>query len=475
MTNIEVRIDGEPIDLVESARLPVALTNPHLSYETIPNSLAAVPNIPFSLRNQQLFEFAEMPQAGNQLRRYLCEMVYNGSQAYRGLAWVKSSNPATGYQLEVSDDLDYFFGEFQNLTLDELDLGSIPLPDPLTPTVSHDGQLALCFPTIVNPDYYGTNGASVGYGGRVNPYSEGAYTEDGPLVPMLLVNYLLHRIGQLTGVTLSGSYLTHPTWSKLILTNWRALDGDTEVTVNRHVPAWTIPQFIIELRKVPNLEYIFDATEKRLTINFWEEKLSLQPIHDWTGKATPGHDKYPEKNRRLLLTFELDGNDSLMKDKPEAMADYLTPPEAVMGTIEVGLVKVTLRLSTFLIDDVTGLPMARQSGVTSQFNQLGVGTAPRLLFWHGLVGGLPIALPELDGISLYLSGPQGIAATSWKHTEAMRMDMFYLKKGFILTETDLARLDFTRSIHYRGLNYLVAHVAGELPATKEFTCLLVKT
>ncbi len=54
------------------------------------------------------------------------------------------------------------------------------------------------------------------------------------------------------------------------------------------------------------------------------------------------------------------------------------------------------------------------------------------------------------------------------------MGMFYLKKGFVLSETDLARLDFTRSVHYRGLNYLVAHVAGELPATKEFTCLLVK-
>jgi hypothetical protein len=168
-----------------------------------------------------------------------------------------------------------------------------------------------------------------------------------------------------------------------------------------------------------------------------------------------------------------------MKDKPAAMADYLTPPEAVMGTIEVGLAKVSLRLSTFLLDDVTGLPMARQTGVTSQFNQLGVSTAPRLLFWHGLATGTdandyPTALPVLDGISLYLTGPQGIAATSWKHTEDMRLGMFYLKKGFVLSETDLARLDFTRSIHYRGLNYLVAHVAGELPATKEFTCLLVK-
>jgi hypothetical protein len=52
--------------------------------------------------------------------------------------------------------------------------------------------------------------------------------------------------------------------------------------------------------------------------------------------------------------------------------------------------------------------------------------------------------------------------------------MFYPKKIFVLSETDLALLDFSKLVHYNGLNYLVAHVAGELPVTKEFSCLLVK-
>jgi len=126
------------------------------------------------------------------------------------------------------------------------------------------------------------------------------------------------------------------------------------------------------------------------------------------------------------------------------------------------------------VDEVSGLPIAKQTGVTQEFNQLNVSTAPRLLFWHGLVSDVPTALPELSGTSLYLTGSKGIAASSWKRTEQLRREMFYLRKGFTINETDLALLDFSEQIHYNGLNYLVAHVSGELPITKEFQCLLIK-
>jgi len=37
----------------------------------------------------------------------------------------------------------------------------------------------------------------------------------------------------------------------------------------------------------------------------------------------------------------------------------------------------------------------------------------------------------------------------------------------------LALLHFSKLVHYNGLNYLVAQVAGELPMTNEFSCLLL--
>ncbi|WP_031527016.1 hypothetical protein [Dyadobacter crusticola] len=472
----DIRIDGESLDLGEAPKLPVNLVNPHLTYEQIPNSVANIPNIPFSVRNQRIFEYAEMPQAGNDLYSYLCEVINNGAIVYKGNAYVKESDPQTGYALDATDDLGRFFGLFSDLPLTELDLGTVELPPVLTADLMMAGKKAVCFPSILNPDYYGTNGPALDppFTGIVNEYTGTAYAAAGPKVPMLFVSFLLDRIAQLTGVTLSGSFLTHPVWQTLILTNWRALDGDQVVTVNRHVPAWTIGQFIIELRKIPNLRYKFDTPNKRLQLDFWEPQMDLTPVKDWTAKATPGHKKIPEFNRRLQLAFELDGGDSLMKDKPEIMGDYFTPATGNLGGDAIGLVKVPIRLSTFLVDETTGLPVAKQTGVTKEFNQLAVTTAPRLLFWHGITENQPLASPELAGIRLYLTGPGGIAATSWKRTERLRREMFYLRKSFTLSEIDLATLDFSQPIHYKGLNYLVAHVAGDLPIEKEFACLLVK-
>lgn len=469
----DIRIDGESLDLGIDVKVSIDLFNPHLSYETIPNSKAAIPNIPFSTKNQRIFEYAEMPQTGNDLYSYDCETIYNGALIYHGKSYVKSANPVSGYQLESGDDLGRFFGEYQDISLGDLNLGSLPRPTPLIPVILDGAEPAFCFPKIMNPDFYSTNGSSLNYSGLVNEYEDG-YTTTGPKVPMIFVNYLLKQICLLTGVTLDGNYLSHPVWKQLILTNWRALDAEITISVNKHVPAWNIPLFLIELRKIPNLELVFNSIEKRLTINFWEEKLNIPPLRDWTLKAKPGHEKYPEFNRRLQLAFDLDGGDSLMKDKPAVMADYITPITAGLGSDSIGLVKVPLKLSTFLVDSTSGLPIAKQTGVTNEFNQLNVSTAPRLLFWHGLVNHLPTALPELNSISLYLNGNNGIAAKSWKRTEQLRREMFYLKKDFTLNETDIALLDFSEVIHYNGLNYLVAHISGELPITKEFSCLLIK-
>lgn len=470
----EIRIDGQTIDLAEETSLPITLINPHLTYGSIPDSKVTIPNAPFSLANQRIFEYAEMPQAGNELRRYQAESLFNGALIYKGLAYVKSADPLAGYQLEVSDDLKRFFGAYQAIPMNELDLGTIDLPV-LEPLIEVEGQLAACFPVIINPDYYGTNGAAVSYSDVVNDYEAGDYTGTSPKVPMLFISFLLSRIAALTGVTIEGPFLDHATWSKLILTNWRALDGALEITVNRHVPAWTIPQFLLELRKVPNLKLDFYPTDRRLVIDFWEPCLKAVPKWDWTDKAAPGHDKYPEINRRLHLAFDLDSGDGLMKDRPAGMEDYITPATAALGDVATGLAKINFGLSTFLLDDEHGLPYARQTGVTELFNQLAVSTAPRLLFWHGMnEDEIPSAYPEADGISLYLNGPTGIAATSWKQTEAMRLGMFYLKKDFILDETDLARFDFSDLVHYNGLNYLVASITGDLPVVKAFTALLLK-
>jgi hypothetical protein len=231
----------------------------------------------------------------------------------------------------------------------------------------------------------------------------------------------------------------------------------------------------LELRKVPNLMLDFQPTDRRLVIDFWEPYLTAEPKWDWTDKAVPGHEKFPEINRRLHLTFNLDSADGLMKDRPAEMADYITPLNGVLGDVAVGLAKIELNLATFPLDPDTGLPHAKQLGVTELFNQLALRSAPRLLFWRGHIDeGIPSAYPEADGISLYLHGNSGINAISWRYTEAMRLEMFFLKKSFILNETDLAIFEFSHLLHYHGLNFLLGTLIGELPVVKELKALAIR-
>jgi hypothetical protein len=163
----------------------------------------------------------------------------------------------------------------------------------------------------------------------------------------------------------------------------------------------------------------------------------------------------------------VDSGDGLAKDRPGELADHLS--DEVPGTRN-GIAKLDLRFSTCLVDDATGLPIVRQEGQTSRFAQSAKPWAPRLLFWAGVVDGLPRALPTLNGKSLY---PAGLAAGAWAQTIANRARQFYLQKDFILTETDLAKLDFSKKIHVEGVDYLIAQLTVDVPIRGRAAALLI--
>ncbi|MGM9509537.1 hypothetical protein ACS5NO_17510 [Larkinella sp. GY13] len=464
---LQTRVNGEIADLAPKGSVDLELVNPYLTYETLFTSSAKLPALPLSARNRRLFGFQDELQVATGPERMVVQQYYNGHlvQEGIGLATVDSS----GFQLSVVQPLGEFFGDYQTVPLSEIDFGTIALPATLTPVLTAAGQDAVCFPTIQNPDYYGTNGAGIGYGGRVNPYVAGVYTA-GPNVPMVFVRWLLLQIAAKTGTTISGTILDHPQLSKLVLYNTRALDGAADVTIRNHLPTWTIPQLLIELRKVFNLAFDFQAVQGRLTTSLTDDIFKAPVVKDWSGKAVKQYKRRAEVNRRLQLSFELDSSDALLKDKPGELADYLTPA----GVDPTGIAKLSAKLGTLLYDPATGLASARQPGVTAAFNQSTQGWMPRLLFWNGLEDDLPLALPTLDGLSLYWLGMGGLAATFWNELEAFRTRMFYVERELLLNETDLATLNFKEKIHINGVNYLVVQVMVSLPVRMPAKCFLVR-
>lgn len=463
---IAIEINGKLVETAENESIELDLVNPYLIYDRIQRSAIKSPTFPGTSRNHQVFKYAYEPTNGVGFPEFNWKHYLDGDLIREGFFRLKEAT-LQGYAGEFDDRTDQFFGDFQFKILSELNFGTLARQLPASGEVSVSGQLAYCLPSVINPDYYGTNQTS--YTGYMNGYQTGQYVANSPKVPMFFVSYIIQKIAELTNTTITGNFLTHPTWSKLLLFNTR--ESGEVITVANHLPSLSVIDFFMELRKLPNLMLDFSAVNRTLKIEFWEEKLAAPTVLDWTKKAVLGEIKIPETKTRLQLSYDLDTGDGRMKDKPVQVQDYITPEQE--GFIYSDIAAVRSRFSTLLTDASTGLAVCQQIGVTEAFAQLTNRFAPRLLFWHGVTNAYPRATNELNNTSLFWNGTNGLAAKSWQETEAWRRNQFYLKKNFVLTGADLATLDFSKKIHVNGVNYLIAALNISNPIRSVAQCLLV--
>lgn len=467
---LEIRINGHSIDLARDTPTSFEKLNPYFTYEDIYTDKVSVPAIPLSQKNRRIFGYIDLPALGSDLPRFQIQKFYNGQLIHEGLALVTDIGAST-LQLTAVQPIGEFFGDYQFMRLADIDFGTLPVPGVLTPVISDAGMQAFAFPTIVNPDYYGTNGPAISYSGKVNDYASGSYAASGPKCPMPFLRYVLKKIADVTGVTFTGTFLADPACVSGLLYNTRALDGAGVITLSRHLPELTLIGLFIELRKYLNLSFTFDTVNRVLQIDRTDDILRAAATEDWSYKLVKGARKIPERNRRLQLSMTLDGGDQAVKDKPAELADFLTPEFAD----DLSIAKLQTSFSTLTTDIASGLATAKQTGCTAEFGQLTATWAPRLLFWNGLVGGKPKAGNTLGGQTLFWVGAGGVVERYWTVTEAFRRQMCYLDAQLILTESDIALLDFRKPVHINGMNYFIVRVAGNLPIDKPMATLLVQT
>jgi hypothetical protein len=465
--SLQIRINGQIVDVTPALSASLELVNPYLVYEDILSNKATIPALPATPRNRQLMGFPDLLQSDAVGMRYDCEQYYNGQLLQAGVAILTEA--AQNFALTVVQPLGELFGDLQKKTLPELDLGALSLPGVLTPTLNQFNRNVVAFPTILNPDFYGNEGAGIGYVGKVNNYVGGNFTP-GPIVPLPFLKEVLLRISELTGVQISGAFVEHPELSQLLIYNTRAMDSRTTILLQQHLPEITIPVLLLELRKLFNLAMTVDTVERTIKLDFMDDYHRRAARQDWSKKAIKEYKKRPETARRLQLSSVADSNDGLAKDKPAELADYLTPPLES----ETGISTLTSQFSTLLTDAATGLATTKQAGITEQFGQLANKFSPRLLFWNGLQNGKPTATAKRGGYSLYWSGADGLAARFWAKTEDARKRQFYVERQLDLTEKDLATLNFSEKVHINGLDYWVASLQIALPIKAPATALLVR-
>lgn len=466
--SLEIRLDGQIVDLIPDTSVSLELVNPYLVYDDILSSTGTIPALPATNQNRIIMGFPDLLQSEGLGMRYTCEKYFNGQLLQSGVAILTEA--AETFALTVVQPLGELFGDLQKKTLPELPFGALALPGVLQPVVQQFGRSVVAFPSILNPDFYGSNGAAISYGGIVNAYTAGAYTPGAPIVPMPFLKEILLQISELTGVAISGQFLEDPDLGQLLLYNTRALDGRAVVDLRQHVPELTVPELFLELRKLFNLAMTVDTVDKAIKLDFTDSFHKRAASVDWSYKALKRFKKRPETARRLQLGSELDSNDGLTKDKPEILADYVTP---VLDE-DTSISKLTSKFSSLLTDPATGLATAKQAGITEQFGQLANKFSPRLFFWNGLQAGQPVASARRGTYSLFWTGPNGLATMFWKETEQHRQRRFYLERELALDSVDLATLDFSKKVHINGMDYFAVNIAISLPIKEPARALLVR-
>ena len=468
---LEIRINGQPIELGPKSSVTWERTSPYFVYDDIFSDKVEIPVVPITSHNRAIFGFIDIINLGSKHPRFTFEKYLNGQLIQEGTAFV-SDVDNSAYKITVVQRLNEFFGDIHTRLLTEIDLGSVVLPGALMPSlIDGIGNTVAHFPTIVNTDYYGDKGSEVSYSGIVNEFEGGVYLP-GPKTAMPRVYSLLRKIGELSGVAMTGDFFADPWCQRLIHYTSRAVDSDPAMILNRFVPEMTPPQYVMELRKLLNLSLDFNTVSKTLNIGFTDDIFASETTLDWSDKLVKGSRKVIERNRRLQLSMMLDQGDALMKDKPAILDDFLTPPFAD----DLGIAPVKTQFSTLLTDSLSGLPIAKQAGSTSLFGMLPNRSAPRLLLWNGVDpdDNIPVALPYFEGKSLYWNGAGGLKETRWKKTEAMRRNICYLDAELTLNEADLASFDFKKKIHISGMDYLPLQISNSFPLQKSTRALLVQ-
>lgn len=458
-----IKIDGKKADWQQNLSIRLNRKNPVFEFENITGNLVNDFTLPFSKVNDKLFGHFANPQTSYQDRDFVCEKYADGQLIEHGVIQLKETLE-DGYSVIYVQNFGEFFGDFQAIPLNKINLGGEILPSVL---VANPNYLTdkYCLPVIENGGFYGSNSKD-GYNNLVNEYAAGVYAPNAPKTPMLFLRFVFERIASVCNCTFSGDFLYHPAVQRLIFYNTFALDGAGNILFQNHLPEITIPQLLKELGKLFNVAIFIDIQNRDICLRFRDVVLAKPTSIIWTNKIEPSVNRSPELMNRLELDWDLEGNDDMMKVVPADFVKYQTPQ---LGIRRGTLFPLRTKFSTLLKNPVSGLAMTNQAGITKDFNQGNNQFSSRLLFWNGMVASKPTATNEYLDYRIAWHGANNLVDKFWRGYEAFRVQTSSRKLMVTLNAKDLSQVDFHKTqgenivFHIRGRDYYLDETATPLP------------
>jgi hypothetical protein len=448
----EITINGQKADLKVGESVVLERQNPLLNFDTIPGAIVNDFELPFSPKNDKIFDFAVHPQTRFTKRSYYCEKKADGVVIEKGtIELIDITEDA--YVVAFTSNLSEFFGDYQRIMLNKLPLGSEVIP---TAPEKNPNYLTAkyCWPTILNAQFYGTE-VQAGWSGKMNEWT-GTTLNANARVPMMFMRFVLDKLATLCNFSYSGTFVNSEVFKRMLVYNTFSLDDATSISYANHLPELSIIDFLVELRKLLNLRIMLNPATRVVSIDFADIYFAQSAKLDWTKKAVPTKSRSPIRDNRLELNWSIDTNDGVLKVVPTDFDVYRTPGEGF-------LFSVNSAFST-LQKDASGFSITSQKGITPRFAQGGEKFAPRLLFWNNN----SIATNEHDIYRLSWRGTNNIPLRFWANFEAFRLNTAFKTNPINLNAVDVETInwmepDAENVIYIKGKEYIIDYLKVILP------------
>lgn len=384
-----------------------------------------------------------------------------GVLKYRG-----QSGSVASYNFQA--DSGEFASLIEGVKLRELDLGSYAFAFNLD--AAYPAQ-KYATPTIYNPKFFGTKNAD--YLGYIN-YSYNSLWPDNSTVnkhvwtAMPYLMHVLHTMFELYGYRITGSLLTdtdagkiimHSNFADILMPATEALPA-TIVNIAEHMPDMTVSQFLISIKNLLGVVFIFDSQNKTVHTISYNEISDNGTYDDWTRKAAPNYSDSPVDYKGYSLRMGQDRSDDFLD---ELGNDWL---EERIGQGVENIDTDAAPLHTITETDTINagrewtIPAIKQSGSSGLFD-LGINKhALRLMYYQGAFDPAANAthrygLANYTGTNYDLrwQGANGLYEKRYKSWLDFMSSAIPVQRKVSLNLADIRNLDYTRKVMIDHVKY----------------------
>lgn len=318
------------LELEANASVTLEIQNPFFNNEAVPGTVSFPMSAPVHPVNQKLLQFPELVAATSR------KQVFEDARIWvKGLLWKRGTlklRPSTDrrYNFNLLTDAGEIMEAFRGKRLDELDLGTDTLNYNVVGGTYPTYNYAL-FP-VLNTLFYGDKNPD--FLGYLNYYRNGGFRANSTvnqyaLVPFPYLAYLLTKLFENIGFTVTGDWIASPEISRVCVFNNYALDALTgnlntyasAIDFRNHVPEMTVGKFLVAVQNFFAVAYCFDPIKKQVKITPYSEAVNSSLVKDMTHKVSDNYGWQPSDYRGYTLQQRLDGQDDLTEELDSEWAE----------------------------------------------------------------------------------------------------------------------------------------------------------